>query len=80
MKQHIAEFVCAEMLQAAEAILDVLDETFWMLGVELLQRTTEKRVGSMGKSDERSVVAGNDGCIHHPLYMVYATGTAEVLE
>ena len=81
IKQGVADFVGAEVLQAAEAILDVLNESFWVLGVELLQCAAKERVGSMGKSDECLIVACDFGCIHHPLYMVNATSyAAEVLE
>ena len=40
-KHGIADFVGAEVLQAAEAVLDILNETFGVLGVELLQSAAE---------------------------------------
>ena len=81
MKQGVADLVGAEVLQAAEAILYILDEAIGVLGVELLQCAAQERVGRVGKSDESLVVASNCGCIHHPLYMVNTTSyAAEVFE
>ena len=40
-KQRVADFVGAEVLQAAEAVLDILNKTFGVLGVELLQSAAE---------------------------------------